>query len=152
MVIADSHQEDELFLVYGHLQKIAKYTTGGEKRWEKEVPDTPEMDSLKANYFETAEENLTGDRYQIEYITPRMYVMGVSGPDGHLYLALGKNYFSDPDNHLRIHEFDEEGELIRRYKAISEETSLPTIFDIDPEGGQLFVVTRDAEIREYKMP
>lgn len=90
--------------------------------------------------------------WQIRVSENKLYVMGVSGPDGHLYLALGKNPFSDSDNHLRIHEFDEEGALVRRYKAISEEANLTAIFDIDPEDGRLFVVTQDAEIREYDMP
>lgn len=144
--IDDKANDDEIFLVYSAFPKIVKYTTSGEKLWEVDITEPAELDSLTTNFYEYSEDRLRKGPGRIGF---DKYVTGISGSNGHLYLAMGKIYFSDPYNRFWIHEFDSNGKLIRRYKVKSENINIPSIFDIDLEGRRIFVPTEEAEIRAY---
>ncbi|GAA5521055.1 hypothetical protein LQ318_04875 [Aliifodinibius salicampi] len=45
-IVTDRSAPDEVFLIYGTIPKIAKYSISGEKIWERKIPVTPEVDSL----------------------------------------------------------------------------------------------------------
>lgn len=137
---------DEIFLVYSSLPKIAKYRISGKKLWETDIPEPAEMDSLSKDFYEDSNKIL---RKGFGRIGLEKYVAGIYGPNGHLYLAMGKIYFADPYNRFWIHEFNDKGKLVRRYKIKSEGINIPSIFDIDFEGRRIFVTTEEAEIRSY---
>jgi len=137
----------EMFLIYSALPKIAKYNISGEKIWDTYIAEPTELDSLTTNFYEFSEE-IPND-YMEGKIALDKYVAGISGPNGHLYLAVGKIYFANPYNRLWIHEFEANGNLVRRYKLESKDVNIPSIFDIDFEGRRIFVTTEEAEIRAY---
>ena len=144
--INDRSNHNFVYLLYNSIPKIEKYRTSGDKIWETNIPSTPEMDSLNNHYFGKTEELLNEGKGRVRL---KKYVSARSGTNGHLYLALGKYYFSDPSNMLWIHEVTSKGELIRKYKVVSEEVNLPSIFDIDIKNRRLFVITGKASIRIY---
>jgi len=145
--VADKAHPDELFLIYGAIPKIAKYDTSGRKLWEKTVPHTPEIDSLVSDHYRTTELGSFQQRWPL-----RKYVSGVSSPGGDLYLSVYTNLLTPPSDNNRslwIHRFNSEGELIRRYKLISE-TDLLYYPGIDFSGRRIFVLPfGEAEIRAY---
>ncbi|MCH2450173.1 MAG: hypothetical protein MK198_08500 [Gracilimonas sp.] len=77
------------------------------------------------------------NRIGLEY-----YSSGVGSPNGHLFLVINRNP-------LWIHEFNPEGELIKRYTFNSPTVSLVPIFDIDFENRRFLIVTEESEIRAY---
>ncbi|TYP95567.1 6-bladed beta-propeller protein [Fodinibius salinus] len=144
--ISNQGKGNEIYIVYSAFPKIAKYEMSGKKIWETNTPESPELDSLTTNFFEKSENILEKGRGRVAL---NKYVSGISGPDGHLYLGIGKNYFAQPLNRLWIHEFDSKGDLVRRYKLESKNINLSSIFDINFSERRIFAVTEKAEIRAY---
>lgn len=146
--VQDSAHPDEFFLIYSALGKIGKYDTTGNKLWEREIPSTPEIDTVKTKFFETSREMLADGGNKI---TLGLYYGGASGPDGNLFLVAAKSgYFAHLSNPpLWVHQFNNEGKLIRRYKLLSDDVDLYPIFEVDVQGRQIFVVTEETEIRAY---
>ncbi len=140
--VNDNADTGELYFIYNSFPKIAKYSTSGEELWETDIPETEELNSIATQFYEISEQMRGNGRIALEN-----YVSGISSGKGHLYLALGK--YSNFPNTLWIHQFNTEGELIQRYKLISEDVNLVPIFDIDFTGDRIFVVTEEAEIRVY---
>ena len=70
---------------------------------------------------------------------------GVSSEEGRLYLILQVEWSND----LWIHEFTNNGDLNRRFRLVSEDVNLASIFDIDFVNQRIFTVTEEAEIRAY---
>jgi hypothetical protein len=137
----DSNQ-DEYFLVYSALPKIAKHDASGEKIWEAKIPNVPEIDSVTNRFFTAMEKMQRADirnRILLEY-----YTAGVSAPNGNLFLAMNRNP-------LWIHKFNADGKLIKRYKLASDETELQPIFDIDFNKNRLFILTEEGEVRAYSL-
>ncbi|MDZ7715109.1 MAG: hypothetical protein U5J95_02735 [Balneolaceae bacterium] len=145
--VIDRANEDEIFLIYSAFPRIAKYNTAGKKLWETDISESLELDSLTDYFYKYSEKSLKKGRPT--RIGLRKYISGISDLNGHLYLALGKYYFTNFPNRLWIHEFDSNGKLIRRYKVKSKDVNLPSIFDIDFSGKRIFVVTKEAEVRVY---
>ncbi|MEX1135357.1 MAG: 6-bladed beta-propeller, partial [Balneolales bacterium] len=151
--VSDLANPEELFLVYSSIPMIAKYTVDGEKLWKVEVTGVPELDVIADNYFESMEQqNRNNERTSIGMLTK--YTSGVSSTGGDLYLGT----YTDPNNRMTdsdrlkplwIHRFDTTGELNRRYKIISEDVGITSIFDIDFSARRIFVVTVEGEIRAY---
>src|SRR5699024_5924202 len=124
--VRDRANSEEFYFIYSAFPKIVKYNTGGKKRWEQEIPRTAELDSVYTHFFETSRELQGSGRIRLD-----TYVSGVSSRDGRLYLALGKYSAADSSNNLWIHEFTDQGGLNQRFKLISEDVGLASIFDID---------------------
>lgn len=139
-VINDRANLNEYFLIYSALPKISKYDSSGQKLWSTELPQTQEFDSLTTTFFETMDRLHQADRRS--RIELKYYVSGISNPDGELFLITNTNP-------VRVHHFNAEGYLIRRYKLISEDVEIKPIFDIHFDRQQILVVTEDAEIRAY---
>ena len=142
--INDQATQDEIYLVYSSYPKIAKYDTTGAKLWEQQIPKTPEIDSLITTFYNISEEFGKKGR-----TTLKTYVSGVTSLDGSLYMVLGKYYYQEPSNGIWVHKFNNNGELIRRYKLISDDVGLVPIFEFDSSGKQFFVVTERGGIRSY---
>lgn len=138
--VNDLSNPGDLFLVYSALPKIMKYNRDGEKLWERNIPTVSEIDSV-TNYFFPAMEKMQRSRVRSRIIL-EYYSSGVSSPNGHLFLAMNRKL-------LWIHEFNPEGELIRRYKFSSPDVSLTPVFDIDFDNRRFLVVTEEGEIRAY---
>ncbi len=141
--VSDKENPEEYFLVFSAIPMIAKYNSTGQKLWETEITGTPEVTAIENMFYETMD--------QIFRITDaigplRKYTSGIHSPEGALYLAVYT--YGHPDNSLWIHQFDSTGELVRRYKLISEVELTPYI-DMDFTGRRIFVVTEEAEIRAY---
>ncbi|MEX1268943.1 MAG: 6-bladed beta-propeller [Balneolaceae bacterium] len=139
--VNDPANPEEYFLVYSAFPRIAKYNSSGQKLWEKEVRVVAETDEYKAAFFEQMErlqQNDIRNRIPLQH-----YKAGISSAEGDLFLI---SEFQD----LWIHQFNPAGDLIRRYKLISDEdVKLKPIFDIDFSGRRVFVVTEEAEVRAY---
>ncbi|MDR9418301.1 hypothetical protein [Gracilimonas sp.] len=136
--VNDQSNKEHVFLVYSSLPKIMKYSTSGEKIWERNLPSVAEMDSITNRFCPIMERMQQADirsRIGLEY-----YASGVSGPNGHLFLVVNRNP-------LWIHEFNPDGDLIKRYTFSSPTVSLAPIFDIDFENRRFLVVTEDGEVR-----
>ncbi len=142
--VNDRANADEFYLVYTSFPKIAKYNASGEELWETDVPKTAELDTITTNFYDISEEMRGKSRIDLD-----KYMSGVSSPDGHLYLVLGKNGFADFFNGLWIHKFNPKGKLVDRFKLISNDVDLASIFEIDFSRDIIFVVTEEAEIRAY---
>jgi hypothetical protein len=140
--VSDPANYDEFYFIYNAVLKIVKYDTTGSKRWEMDIPETPELDSLTTYFYQVSEKMSNNNR-----IALKTYVSGIGSEDGHLYLALAKYRNSSPA--VWIHQFDTKGNLVRRYKLISKEANLVPIFAIDSMGQRIFVVTEEGEIRAY---
>ncbi|MDR8393851.1 hypothetical protein NC796_22045 [Aliifodinibius sp. S!AR15-10] len=143
--VSDRSNPGELFMVYSAIPKIAKYDMSGHKLWEREIPDTPEIDSLVSDlvYVMNEYNYRNAPRH-------RKYVWGTSSPAGDLYLSTYTNS-SNPKSHrpLWIHQFSSEGELIRRYKLQSED-ELSYFPSIDHSGRRIFTILKEGlEIRAY---
>lgn len=142
--VNDYTNSDEFYFIYTAFPKIAKYNSTGEKLWEEEIPATTELESFFAHFFDVSERMSGKERIGLD-----TYVSGVSSKSGYLYLVLGKYGFVETSNDLWIHEFTNEGELNQRFRLISEDVNLVSIFDIDFANQRIFVVTEGAEIRAY---
>lgn len=143
----DRANTGEFYMVYSAYPKIGKYNRSGKKLWETEIPKTSELDSVTAQFYHKSNEILEGGKGRIGL---KKYVAGVSGPKGRLFLVLGKYYFEKPPHRLWIHEFDNKGKLIHRYKLQSKMANLAAICDIDFANRRIFVVTGKAGIRAYR--
>lgn len=140
--VNDAANPEEYFLIYNTIPMIAKYNSAGQKLWEKEVTETSEISSIENSYYEAMDQALDANDVTVKL---RKYTSGVSSEEGDLYLAT----YSYPGSSLWIHQFNNTGELVRRYRLISEDADILPIFDIDFTGQFISVVTEDAEIRAY---
>lgn len=145
----DRANPDEIFIIYSAIPKIEKYNLSGEKLWERDIPSTPEVDSLSIDLAKVAEEN--PDR-RLSGMKVRKHVAGRSNAEGELFLMTYNNLVTRfaPRRPLWIHKFDAEGELVKRMKVVSEE-------DLNPYAGMDFERQRilvipymEAEVREYE--
>lgn len=118
--VHDRFNPDEIFLVYSAIPKIAKYSLSGEKIWERGIPHTPEVDSLMIDLSNIvkSQPNSPG----VLLLPARKYITGRSSPDGDLYLTTYTNIqVSNSNRPVWIHQFDSEGNLVNRYKIISDD-------------------------------
>lgn len=142
--VNDGASHDELYFIYTAFPKVMKYNTSGKKLWERDVPETTELDSVFTHFYEVSGRMSGKSRIGLD-----TYVSGVSSEKGRLYLVVGKNGIVEVSNNLWIHEFTKKGELSRRFQLVSEDVNLAAIFDIDFANQRIFVVTEEAEIRAY---
>ena len=138
--VQDLYSEDEIFLIYSAIPIIAKYDLYGNKLWEIEIEQTSEIEAIENHYFETMEK-----LSRTSTMVLKKYSNGISSHDGDLFLISN----TVPNDPLWIHHFNGKGELIRRYKMISEDNDLLPIVDIDSHNRLIFVVTEMSEIRAY---
>lgn len=146
--VNDPANPDEIFIIYSAIPKIEKYTLTGEKLWEKQIPETPEVDSLAIDLSNVAEEH--PDR-RLSAMKVRKYVTGRSNKDGELFLMTYTNLVTRfaPRRPLWIHKFDTEGELTERIKVASEEDLNPYV-GMDFEGERMMVnLFMEVGVREY---
>jgi len=138
--VQDRANPNEYFVVYTALSKIAKYKVTGEKLWEKEV-ESSETIAIREWFFETMERMAKSpdirDRVGLQF-----YSSGVSSEDGDLYLVVNINP-------VVIHKFNNQGELIHKYKFASEEVT--PVLDFDFTNQRILVATEDGEIRGYPL-
>jgi hypothetical protein len=139
--VNDSANPDEFFLVYTAFPKIIKYSITGNKLWESEIISTPELDDVTERYYDVMDQITRSS-----WIPLNKYMSGVSSPKGELFLATNTN--PEMPGPLWIHHFGNEGQLLFRYKLVSD-VNIPPIFDIDHEKQRIFVITEDGEIRAY---
>lgn len=139
--VNDRANPDEYFLIYTAFPKIEKYNNAGEKLWETDNISAPELDEVTERYYHVME-GLT----RSSWIPLNKYMAGVSSWEGELFLATNTN--PEIPGTLWIHRFNTEGELIRRYKIISD-VNIPPVFDIDFSMEKLFLLTNEGEIRAY---
>jgi len=144
--VEDRANSGQFYLVYNAYPQIEKYNRSGKKLWETAIPEITELDSVTTQFYHKSNEILKRGKGRIAL---KKYVAGVSSPKGHLFLALGKYYFKKPPHRLWIHEFNNKGKLIRRYKLLSRKVNIASIFDTDFANRRIFVVTGKAEIRTY---
>jgi hypothetical protein len=117
--VNDLTNPDEVFIVYSAIPKIAKYNLEGEKIWEQTIPYTPEVDSLMIDLGNVLENHPD----QPVFLLPvKMYMAGRSSPEGGLYLFTYTNMDTPytPRRPMWVHQFDSEGNLVNRYKIISD--------------------------------
>lgn len=141
--VNDPSTPGEIFLVHSAVPKIAKYTLDGEKLWERAVPYLPEIEDTRRRYFDTMDEIIGSAS-----ISFSVYMAGVSGPDGTLYLATNTN--PEMPGPQWVHEFNPDGELIRRYHLRSDEKLVP-VFDVDFNKDEIIFLTKQGSIRMFSM-
>lgn len=141
-LVKDHANPQEYYIIYSAIPMIAKYNDSGQKLWEREITGIPEINAIEINYYNTVNQILN---WTDAIVTLRKYTWGVSSSKGDLYLAT----YTSPDNPLWIHRFNATGDLIVRYKLISEANELLPIFDVDFTGRRIFALTKEAEIRVY---
>lgn len=118
--VHDRSNSDEIFLIYSAIPKIAKYSLSGEKIWERRIPNTPEVDSLMIDLSEVVRSRPNSPSALM--LPVRKYITGRSSPSGDLYLTTYTNMqVSNPHRPVWIHQFDLEGNLVNRYKIISND-------------------------------
>jgi len=100
--IQDYANPDEYFFVYSSLPKIAKYTSNGDKLWEKDISNT-EADQSRGRFFKIMDKMNSSpdirDRIDLEF-----YSSGVSSNEGDVYLVAN----TEP---VVIHQFNNTGGL-----------------------------------------
>tara|TARA_R100000908_G_scaffold65083_1_gene51682 strand:- start:10629 stop:11783 length:1155 start_codon:yes stop_codon:yes gene_type:complete len=147
--VNDRANPDEIYIIYSAIPKIEKYDLSGEKLWEREIPDTPEVDTLAIDLATVAKEH--PDR-RLSAMNVRKYVAGRSNEDGELLLMTYTNLVTRfaPRRPLWIHKFDAEGELVERMKLGSGEDLNPYV-GMDFERERILVSPHmGAEVREYE--
>lgn len=136
--VQDRANPDEFFVVYTALSKIAKYKMSGEKLWEKEV-ESSETRAIRKWFFESMERMAKSpdvrDRVGLQF-----YSSGATGNGGDLYLVVSKKP-------VVIHKFNNTGELVHKYKFISEEVT--PVLDFDFSNQRILLATENGEIRGY---
>lgn len=134
--VNDRANPGEIYIVYSAIPKIEKYNLEGQKLWEKQIPLTPEVDSLMADLSNVVSEN---PDLRIDMLPVRKYVTGRSSQSGDLYLMTYNNLVtsSTPRRPLWIHHFDSTGELLNRYK-LNASDDLNYFLGIDDEGSRVF--------------
>ncbi len=146
--VNDQANPDEIFIIYSAIPKIEKYNFSGEKLWEREIPETPEVDSLAIDIAKVAEEH--PDR-RLSGMKVRKYVAGRSNADGELFLITYTNLVTRfaPRRPLWIHKFDAGGKLVERMKMVSEKDLNPYV-GMDFERERILVNPHmEAEVRKY---
>ena len=135
--VNDPANPDEIFIIYSAIPKIEKYKLNGEKLWEREIPSTPEVDSLAIDLSKVAKEH--PDR-RLDGMKVRKYVAGRSNLEGELFLITYTNLVTryTPSRPLWVHKFNSAGNLIKRLKIVSEEDLNPYV-GIDFDGSRIFV-------------
>ena len=144
-IVEDRSNKDEYFLIYSSTPKLVKYHVSGQKLWERQIPETSEVERLIRDHYDLFLNFGPNIREPL-----RKYVSGVSDPSGDLYLALYTNLHTPVDNRsLWIHQFSPTGELKRRYRFKSD-SDLLYFFDIDFDERLIFILPFDeAELRAY---
>jgi hypothetical protein len=145
--VNDKANPQEYFLIYSAIPKIAKYNIDGQKLWERDIPETLEIESITNDHFDVLDRATRGSRLPL-----RKYIAGTSSPEGELYLSTYTNLFTPTENRpLWIHHFNVDGELIHRYNLISDhEIYLLSFFDIDFANRRILTMTlQSAEIWSY---
>lgn len=145
--VNDRANPDEIFLVYSAIPKIAKYNLSGEKLWERNIPETPEVDSLVTGLSELVSDNPNRSNFLVPV---RKYVTGRSSPNGELYLFTYTNLQLPPlIRPMWMHKFNSEGKFVSRYKIVSD-SDLSYFADIDFSRERLFLpVFQGTDIRIY---
>lgn len=142
-LVKDKANPEEYFLVYSGISKIEKYNLMGEILWETAIPKSPETESMKDLFYETADHLLD----ILDIVVPfRQYRAGVSNLNGELFLATYK--YVDYEKTLRIHRFTTTGELSERYEPATDGELLP-VFDVDASSEKMLIATDEGEIRAY---
>lgn len=139
---------DEVFIVYSAIPKIAKYNLSGTKIWERNIPATPEVDSLMIDLGNVLENHST---QPVSFLPVKKYMAGRSSPDGDLYLFTYTNMDTPytPRRPMWIHQFNSEGQFVHRYKIISD-TDLYYYPGIDFKNQRVFTPTfNESDVRIY---
>lgn len=141
--VQDNSRQDEYYVVFDTIPMLAKYHISGNKLWQSSIDRNPESDSITSLYFETAGQILSIADMQIPI---RKYWAGTSSCDGELFLST--YHFDAAENHLFIHRFSDEGELLERYQPIADHTLFP-VFEVNCPANKLFFISENAEILVY---
>lgn len=136
--VQDRSNPNEYFVIYSSLSQIAKYASNGKKLWQKDI-NTPETDSIRTRFFDAMERMSNSpdirDRVGLEY-----YSSGFSNNEGDLYLVVN----TSP---VMIHQYNNAGELLHKYKFSSEDTT--PVLDIDFANNRILAASEKGEIRAY---
>lgn len=154
--VHDRSNPEEYFLVYSAIPIVAKYQANGEKLWENKISGVRELEDIADDYFESMGFQLQQQDGRTSIGLRVKYTSGVSSPGGDLYLATSIESQNQADSSelpepLWIHRFGAAGDLDIRYKVVSEDVGIASIFDIDFTGDRLFIVTSEGEIRAYQI-
>ncbi|MDR8393820.1 6-bladed beta-propeller [Aliifodinibius sp. S!AR15-10] len=134
--VQDRGAPNEFFIVYSSLSRIAKYTSTGEKLWQKDV-QTRESEAIRKHFLETMDQMSKPNRVDLE-----IYSSGASDGAGNLYLVAN----TEP---VVIHQFNSSGELVHKYEFTSKEVT--PVLDIDFENKRILAATESGEIRSYPL-
>lgn len=136
--VQDRANPDEYFIIYSSLPKLAKYTSNGEKLWEHDIKST-ETDKIKIRFFEVMGQMSKASDIR-ERVDLKFYSSGISNDEGALYLVVNTNP-------VMIHQFNNTGELVRKYTFTSDDVT--PVLDIDFEKNRILAVTEKGEIHAY---
>jgi len=146
--VNDPTELNEIYLVYSAIPKIARYTLSGNKVWEKDIPVTPEIDSLITDLSNVLN---TRPNHRLSLVPVKKYMAGRHSPQGGLYLFTYTN-MDTPHTSRRpmwIHQFDTGGTLVHRYKIISD-TDLFYYPEIDFKNRRIFTPAfNESDVRIY---
>lgn len=141
-------EPDEFYIIYSNENLLSRYNRDGEKIWERELPDTPELTQVEDDYFSMMEGTQPGRRFPL-----RRYVHGVASPDGELYLTTYTNIYSpfEEKRPLFVHKISSDGELLERYKLESDDdNNLAIQIAVDFENQVFFTIVQESgEVRAY---
>ena len=117
--VNDLSDQNEIYLVYSAIPKIAKYTLSGNKIWEQATPSIPEVDSLLIDLGNVL---VNHPNQRASLLPVKKYMKGVNSSQGDLYLFTYTNMDTPhtPRRPVWIHQFDAKGTLVHRYKIISD--------------------------------
>lgn len=136
--IQDRANPDEFFIIYSSLPKIAKYASNGKKLWEHRIKSS-ETDKIKTHFFEQMDQMSKSPDIR-DRVDLKFYSSGISSDEGALYLVAN----TKP---VVIHQFNNTGELVRKYKFTSEDVT--PILDIDFNNKRILAVSEEGGIRAY---
>lgn len=139
---------NEIFVVYSAIPKIAKYDLSGTKIWERDIPVTPELDSLMIDLGNVLQ-NRPNQRASL--LPVKKYMAGRNSPDGDLYLFTYTNMDTPftPRRPMWIHQFDSDGMFMYRYK-INSDVDLFYYPGIDFKNQRVFTPSfNESDVRIY---
>ncbi|MEX1212576.1 MAG: hypothetical protein WEA36_07010 [Balneolaceae bacterium] len=138
----------EFFIIYSNENLITRYNRNGEKLWERELPETPELSQVQEDYYLLLEGIQPGRRFPL-----RRYVHGAVSPENELYLTTYTNMYSpiEEKRPLFVHRFSSDGQILERYKLGSDdENNLAIQIGVDFENRVFYaIVLESGEVRAY---
>ncbi|MCC5908183.1 MAG: 6-bladed beta-propeller [Balneolaceae bacterium] len=140
-VVNDRSKPDEYFLIHSAIPRIVKYNSSGNRLWEFDITEIPEIDQISDDYFEAMEEILN---IADTVLRLKKYTSGVSVKNGDLFLST----YTYPGVPLWIHHFDNSGIMQNRFK-IESEVELYPVFEVDFRNRNFLIPTEEGEVRAY---